>query len=298
LKELGIEGEVRQLPLDLLELTNLMRTIEKVRPDELYNLAGQSFVAASFEQPILTADIDAMGVARLLELVRTVQPTCRFYQASTSEMFGKARETPQSEMTPFHPRSPYAVAKAFAHYMTVNYREAYGLHTSSGILFNHESPLRGHEFVTRKITMGLAAIRQGKQDAVELGNMDSQRDWGFAGDYVVGMWQMLQQPQGDDYVLATGKTTTVRTFVEAAAKAAGFDVVWEGTGEQLRAVDRKSSRTIVRVNPQFYRPAEVDLLKGDASKAMKILGWKPQTTFEQLVSSMMEADLRRNGRAF
>lgn len=298
LKELGIEGDVHQLPLDLLELTNLMRTLEKVRPDELYNLAAQSFVAASFEQPILTADIDAMGVARLLELIRAIQPNCRFYQASTSEMFGKAREVPQSETTPFHPRSPYAVAKAFAHYMTVNYREAYGLHASSGILFNHESPLRGHEFVTRKITMGLAAIKRGDQEVVELGNMDSQRDWGFAGDYVAGMWKMLQQPKADDYVLATGRTTTVRAFVELAAQAAGFDVVWEGAGEQLRAVDRKSSRSIVRVNPQFYRPAEVDLLKGDASKAMKTFGWKPETTFEQLVVSMMEADLRRTAQPF
>jgi GDPmannose 4,6-dehydratase len=298
LEELGILGDVRQMPLDLLEMTNLMRTIETVRPDELYNLAAQSFVAASFEQPILTAEIDAMGVARLLELVRTIQPQCRFYQASTSEMFGLVRETPQTEMTPFHPRSPYAVAKAFAHYLTVNYREAFGLHASSGILFNHESPLRGHEFVTRKITMGLAAIRHGREEVVELGNMESQRDWGFAGDYVQGMWRMLQEPQGDDFVLATGATHTVKAFVEVAAAAAGFNVAWEGAGEQLRAVDRKSSRTIVRVNPKFYRPAEVEILQGDASKARTRLGWKPAMTFEQLATVMMEADLRRSQHLF
>ncbi len=293
LEELGILGDVRQMPLDLLEITNLMRTLEKVRPDELYNLAAQSFVTTSFEQPILTCDINAMGAARLLELLRAIQPNCRFYQASTSEMFGKVRETPQNEKTPFHPRSPYAVAKAFSHHLVVNYREAFGLHATSGILFNHESPMRGHEFVTRKITMGLAAIRMGRQEVVELGNMDAQRDWGFAGDYVEGMWRMLQQPQADDFVLATGITHNIKAFVQAAAGPAGFDVVWEGEGEQLRAVDRKTSRTIVRINPQFYRPTEVDLLLGDATKARTQLGWKPKMTFDQLAAAMMEADLRR-----
>lgn len=293
LRELGIEHEVRQIPLDLLEFTNLLRTIERVQPDELYNLAAQSFVAASFEQPILTAEIDAMGVARLLEILRAVQPQCRFYQASTSEMFGKVREIPQSERTPFHPRSPYAVAKTFAHYATVNYREAFGLHATSGILFNHESPLRGHEFVTRKITMGLAAIRQGRQDVLELGNLDSRRDWGFAGDYVRGMWMMLQQPQPDDYVLATGENHSVREFVELAAEAAGFKIAWEGNGAHARGIDRASGRVIVKVNPEYFRPAEVDDLVGDATKARTTLGWKAEVHFPRLVTAMMEADLRR-----
>jgi GDPmannose 4,6-dehydratase len=293
LEELGIEKDVRVLSLDLLELTNIMRVLEKARPDELYNLAAQSFVAASFEQPLLTSEIDALGVARVLEAMRTIHPKCRFYQASTSEMFGKVRESVQTELTPFYPRSPYAVAKAYAHYMTVNYRDAYGIHASSGILFNHESPLRGHEFVTRKITMGLAAVRHGRQEVVELGNVDSQRDWGFAGDYVLGMWQMLQQPQAEDYVLATGQTNSVRAFVNAAATVAGFQLEWEGSGADTRAVDRKSGRTVVRVNPEFYRPAEVDVLRGDAAKARERLGWAPRMTFEQLATAMMEADLRR-----
>jgi GDPmannose 4,6-dehydratase len=296
LAELGIENDVRLLPLDLLEMTNLMRVIEQVRPDELYNLAAQSFVAASFDQPLLTSEIDAIGAARLLEALRAIQPKCRFYQASTSEMFGKVRESPQTEMTPFHPRSPYAVAKAYAHYMTVNYREAFGLHASSGILFNHESPLRGHEFVTRKVTLGLAAVKQGRQEAVDLGNVDSARDWGFAGDYVEGMWRMVQQPQGDDYVLATGESHSVREFVEMAATAAGFSVAWEGKDETARAVDRKSGKTIVRVNPAFYRPAEVDVLRGDSKKARATLGWKPAISFAKLVEIMMEADLRREGK--
>jgi GDPmannose 4,6-dehydratase len=293
LHELGIEQEVRQIPLDLLEFTNLLRTVERIKPDELYNLAAQSFVAASFEQPILTAEINAMGVAKLLEILRAVQPQCRFYQASTSEMFGKVREMPQNERTPFHPRSPYAVAKTFAHYTTVNYREAFGLHATSGILFNHESPLRGHEFVTRKITMGLAAIRQGRQEVLELGNLDSRRDWGFAGDYVRGMWMMLQQPQPGDYVLATGEGHTVREFVEFAAETAGFKVAWEGNGAATRGVDRATGRVIVRVNPEYFRPAEVDELLGDSTKARVTLGWKAEMRFPQLVTTMMEADLRR-----
>jgi len=293
LVELGIEKDVRLANLDLLEMTNLMRVIEQVRPDELYNLAAQSFVAASFEQPLLTSEIDAIGTARLLEALRTIQPKCRFYQASTSEMYGKVRETPQTELTPFHPRSPYAVAKAYAHYMTVNYREAFGMHASSGILFNHESPLRGHEFVTRKITMGLAAVKHGRQEVVELGNMDAKRDWGFAGDYVEGMWKMLQQPEADDYVLATGETHTVRSFVEKAAAAAGYSVAWEGKNGDTRAIDRKTNRTIVRVNRAFYRPAEVELLQGDGRKARERLGWVPKMSFDKLAETMMEADLRR-----
>jgi GDPmannose 4,6-dehydratase len=293
LEELGIQNDVKQVPLDLLEFTNLLRLIDRIKPDELYNLAAQSFVAASFEQPILTAEIDAMGVARILEIVRAVVPGCHFYQASTSEMFGKVRETPQTELTPFHPRSPYAVAKAFSHYATVNYREAFGIHASSGILFNHESPLRGHEFVTRKITMGLAAIKHGRQEVVELGNMDAKRDWGFAGDFVRGMWMMLQQSEADDYVLATGETHSVREFVEHAAAVAGFKIAWEGEGENTRGVDRVSGRTVVRVNREFYRPAEVEVLMGNAAKARAKLGWKPEMPFSRLVTNMMEADLRR-----
>jgi GDPmannose 4,6-dehydratase len=295
LEELGILNEVRQLPLDLLEFTNLLRTVEKVQPDELYNLAAQSFVHASFEQPLLTSEINAMGVAKLLEIVRAARPACRFYQASTSEMFGKVRETPQTELTAFHPRSPYAVSKAFAHYATVNYREAFGLYCAAGILFNHESPLRGHEFVTRKITMGLAAIKRGRRTPVELGNLESRRDWGFAGDYVRGMWMMLQQPVADDYILATGQNHSVRDFVDLAAQVAGFRVAWEGEGEAARAVDRATGRALVTVSPEFYRPAEVDFLIGDASKARDTLGWRPEVSFPQLVTAMMEADLRRGG---
>jgi GDPmannose 4,6-dehydratase len=295
LEELGILNEVRQLPLDLLEFTNLLRTVEKVQPDELYNLAAQSFVHASFEQPLLTSEINAMGVAKLLEIVRAARPACRFYQASTSEMFGKVRETPQTELTAFHPRSPYAVSKAFAHYATVNYREAFGLYCAAGILFNHESPLRGHEFVTRKITMGLAAIQRGRRTPVELGNLESRRDWGFAGDYVRGMWMMLQQPVADDYILATGQNHSVRDFVDLAAQVAGFRVAWEGEGEAARAVDRATGRALVTVSPEFYRPAEVDFLIGDASKARDTLGWRPEVSFPQLVTAMMEADLRRGG---
>ena len=281
------------VPLDLLEITNIMRAIEQVRPDELYNLAAQSFVAHSFEQPILTSDINALGPARILEAMRAVCPECRFYQASTSEMFGKVRETPQNELTPFHPRSPYGVAKLYAHSFTVNYREAYGLHASSGILFNHESPLRGREFVTRKITYQLARMRHGKQETLRLGNLDARRDWGFAGDYVRGMWLMLLQPEADDYVLATGKNHSVRDFLERAAQAAGFNLAWEGENEHTTGIDRNTGRTVVRVVPEFYRPAEVDMLQGDATKASTILGWRPDTTFDRLVEDMVRADMDR-----
>jgi GDPmannose 4,6-dehydratase len=267
--------------------------LERTAPDEVYNLAAQSFVALSFEQPVHTSEVDALGVTRLLESIRAVCPQTRFYQASTSEMFGKVRETPQSERTPFYPRSPYGVSKLYAHWMTVNYREAYGLHATSGILFNHESPLRGQEFVTRKITSSLARIRYGRQEVLELGNLEASRDWGYAGDYVWGMYQMLQQPEPGDYVLATGRTHTVREFVDAAAGAAGFRLRWEGEGEQAQAIDLESEQVIVRVNPALYRPAEVDILVGDASKARETLQWAPRLTFDDLVAAMMEADLRR-----
>ena len=293
--ELGIENDVELVDFELIELTNMMRAIEQTKPDEIYNLAAQSFVGLSFEQPIYTAEIDALGVSRLLEAIRTVKPDIRFYQASTSEMFGKVADPSklQSESTSFHPRSPYGVAKLFAHWLTINYRESYGFFGACGILFNHESPLRGREFVTRKITAGLAEVKHGRRDTLALGNLEAKRDWGFAGDFVEGMWQMLQQPKADDYVLATGTTTTVRRFIELAAERLGFAVEWSGKAEQEQGIDRKTGKTIVRIDPQFYRPAEVDVLIGDASKAKKKLSWIPATDLAQLVTMMAEADDRR-----
>ncbi len=288
-----MEKDVHPVTIELCEFHNLLRAIEQVRPDEVYNLAAQSFVHTSFEQPIFTADVDAIGVTRLLEAIRTVNPAIHFYQASTSEMFGKAQAVPQNEATPFYPRSPYGVAKLYAHWITVNYRESYGLHASSGILFNHESPLRGTEFVTRKVTLGLARIRLGHQDMLELGNLESLRDWGFAGDYVEGMWRMLQQPTAADHVIATGRTVSVRKFIELAAEAVGFTLAWEGHGVDMRGRDTHSGRVIIKVNPSFYRPAEVDQLVGDASLAKKKLGWKPTVDLEGLVVMMAEADHRR-----
>ncbi|ADY73947.1 GDP-mannose 4,6-dehydratase [Desulfurobacterium thermolithotrophum DSM 11699] len=293
LKELGIEKDVKVVYMDLLELTNIMRVIEKIQPDEVYNLAAQSFVGVSFEQPILTAEIDAMGVLKLLEAIRTLKPDTKFYQASTSEMFGKVQEIPQTEKTPFYPRSPYGVAKLFGHWITVNYRESFNIFACSGILFNHESPLRGIEFVTRKITYSLARIKYGLQDKLILGNLDAKRDWGYAPEYVEGMWLMLQQEKPDDYVLATGETHTVREFVEKAAEVAGFSLEWEGEGVDTKGIDRKSGKVIVEVSPEFYRPAEVDILIGNPEKAKKKLGWEPRTKFSQLVEIMMEADLAR-----
>jgi len=293
LEELGIERNVRLVSLDLLEFSNILRMVDRTAPDELYNLAAQSFVGVSFEQPIYTSEVDGLGVARLLEAIRMVNPGIRFYQASSSEMFGNSSQIPQSEDTPLHPRSPYGVAKLYGHWMTVNYREAHEIHASSGILFNHESPLRGLEFVTRKITAGLARIRHEQQEIIELGNMESSRDWGFAGDYVVGMWMMLQQPTPGDYVLGTGRTHTVRDFVNLAAGVAGFEITWEGEGEALRAVDRRTNRAIVRVNPELYRPAELFHLVGDATKARDRLGWEPRVAYEDMVQMMVETDLRR-----
>ena len=293
LKELGIEKDVNIVYMDLLELTNIMRTIEKVQPNEVYNLAAQSFVGVSFEQPILTAEIDAMGVLKLLEAIRTLKPDTKFYQASTSEMFGKVQEIPQNEKTPFYPRSPYGVAKLFGHWITVNYRESFNIFACSGILFNHESPLRGIEFVTRKITYTLAQIKYGLKDKLVLGNLDAKRDWGYAKEYVEGMWLMLQQDKPDDYVLATGETHTVREFVERAAQIAGFDIEWEGEGVNTKGIDKKTGKVIVEVSPEFYRPAEVDILIGNPNKAKEKLGWEPKTKFEDLVRIMMEADLRR-----
>jgi GDPmannose 4,6-dehydratase len=293
LEELGIAGHVELIDLDLFEATNILRAMERLRPDEVYNLAAQSFVAVSFEQPLYTAEIDALGPVRLLEALRQQGGGVRFYQASTSEMFGKAQSSPQNEATPFYPRSPYGVAKLYAHWMTVNYRESYGMHASSGLLFNHESPLRGIDFVTRKITHGLAQVRHGRAPVLRLGNLNARRDWGFAGDYVRGMWQMLQQPEPEDYVLATGEARTVREFVECAAAPLGFDIVWQGRAEQETGTDRRSGRRIVEVDPAFYRPAEVDFLVGDSSKARARLGWAPEVDFAGLVAMMAEADDRR-----
>ena len=295
LKELGIEKDVEILYMDLLELTNIMREIERIKPDEVYNLAAQSFLKVSFEQPILTADINAIGVLRILEAIRVIKPDARFYQASTSEMFGMVQAVPQDERTPFYPRSPYGVSKLFGHWITVNYRESYNMFACSGILFNHESPLRGLEFVTRKLTYNIARIKHGLEDKVIVGNLDSKRDWGYAGEYVEGMWLMLQQSQADDYVLATGETHPVREFVELAFKYAEFDIVWEGKGIKERGRDKKTGRILVEVSEEFFRPAEVDILIGDYSRAKEKLGWQPKTKFEDLVRMMVDADIRRIG---
>ncbi len=293
MKELAIEKDVRIVYMDLLELTNVMSVIEQAKPDEVYNLAAQSFVQVSFSQPVLTADIDAIGVLRLLETLRALSPSTRFYQASTSEMFGKVAETPQNERTPFHPRSPYGVAKLFGHWITANYRESYNMYACSGILFNHESPFRGKEFVTRKVTTGIARIKYGLQDKIVLGNLDSRRDWGYAPEYVEAMWLMLQQDEPDDYVIASEETHSIREFVEIAFSHAGYDIVWEGEGVGEKGKDRKSGRVLIEISPEFFRPAEVDLLLGDCSKAKRKLGWEPKTKFRELVRIMIEADMKR-----
>ena len=296
---------------DLTDLGCSIALIQKVQPDEIYNLAAQSFVGVSFEQPTTTAKITGIGALNLLEAIRLINPKIRFYQASTSEMFGKVQAIPQIEETPFYPRSPYGVAKLYAHWMTINYRESYGIFGSSGILFNHESPLRGREFVTRKITDSVAKIRAGKLNALELGNIDAKRDWGYAKEYVEGMWRMLQADEPDTYVLATNRTETVRDFVSMAFKGADIDVEFKGSaegetaviaslGEGLSSIEHKLKigQTVMRVNPKFYRPAEVELLIGNPAKARSILGWEPTTTLEQLCQMMVEADIRRNEAGF
>lgn len=292
LEHLGIYKDINFVDLELAEPHNIFELVRKHQFDEIYNLAAQSFVRASFDQPLYTADVDGIAVARFVEAIRTASPQTKFYQASTSEMFGKIQEKKQSEITPFYPRSPYAVAKLYGHWIVVNYRESYNMHASSGILFNHESPLRGEEFVTRKITKHLAEIHYGKRDVLELGNIDSTRDWGFAGDYVEGMYLMLQQQKPDDYVLATGETTSIRDFLMMAAKQIGFDIEWKGKNENETGTDRKTGKTIIRINPIHYRPAEVDVLLGDSSKAQKVLGWKPKTNLEKLANMMVEADMK------
>jgi GDPmannose 4,6-dehydratase len=278
---------------DLTDATNLIRIVQDTQPDEIYNLAAQSHVQVSFETPEYTANADALGTLRLLEAIRILgmEKRVRFYQASTSELYGAAREIPQSETTPFYPRSPYAVAKLYAYWITINYREAYGIHASNGILFNHESPTRGETFVTRKITRAVAAIKLGLQDTLFLGNLDAKRDWGHARDYVDGMWRILQQPEPDDYVLATGETHSVREFVEKAFAQIGLRIVWQGLGAEETGLDAVSRRVLVRVDPRYFRPTEVDLLIGDPSKARSKLGWRHNASFDDLVAEMVAADL-------
>jgi GDPmannose 4,6-dehydratase len=292
---LGIKSHpnLHLVEYDLTDLGASIRLLEKTSATEIYNLAAQSFVAVSFDQPMTTAQITGLGPLNLLEAIRIVNPKIRFYQASTSEMFGKVQAIPQVEETPFYPRSPYGVAKLYAHWMTINYRESYDIFGASGILFNHESPLRGLEFVTRKITDAFARIKLGKQDVVELGNLDAKRDWGYAKDYVEGMWRMLQAENPDTYVLATNRTETVRDFVRMAGKAAGFNLEFMGSGENEVGVEVSSGKTLVRVDSKFCRPAEVELLIGNPEKARCELGWEPKTTLEQLCQMMMEADLHR-----
>lgn len=296
IEELGIENDPNLILLeyDLIDLSSAYRIISEIEPDEIYNLAAQSFVGVSFTQPIATAQITGIGAMNLLEAIRTVNPKIRFYQASTSEMFGKVQAIPQNEETPFHPRSPYGVAKVFAHWATLNYQESYDIFATSGILFNHESPLRGKEFVTRKITDAVAKIHLGKQDLLELGNIDAKRDWGFAKEYVDGMYRMLQIDEPGTFVLATNKTQTVRDFVSMAFKAIDVNIVWKGKEENEIGIDDKSGKTLIKVNPKFYRPAEVDLLIGDATKANKKLNWKPKTTLQELCGMMVKKDIERN----
>ena len=298
--ELGIQDHknLHLVEYDLTDQANSIRMVMEIQPDEIYNLAAQSFVGVSFEQPIATAHITGLGCLHLLEAIRIVNPKIRFYQASTSEMFGEVQEIPQKESTPFYPRSPYGVAKLYAHWMVINYRESYDIFGCSGILFNHESPLRGREFVTRKITDSVAKIKLGKLDCMELGNMDAKRDWGFAKDYIEGMYLMLQADKPDTYVLATNRTETVRDFVTMAFKGAGIEVEFKGSAEDEIAINKATGETVVRVNPKFYRPAEVELLIGNPQKAKDELGWEPKCTLEELCAMMVKDDLRRNEIGF
>ena len=290
------DGDVYELHYgDMGDSSSINRILSQVRPSELYNLAAQSHVGVSFDQPEYTSDVDATGVLRFLEGIRSLGLPTRFYQASTSELYGKVEEVPQTETTPFHPRSPYAVAKLYGYWIVRNYREAYDMHASNGILFNHESPRRGENFVTRKVTLGLARIKAGQQETISMGNIDSKRDWGYAADYVEMMWMMLQQEVPDDFVAATGETHTVREFIERAADIAGYQIEWEGSDVNEVARDSKSGKVIVDIDPRFYRPAEVDLLLGDPSKAKNVLGWEPKVKFEALVEMMMRADLEEVG---
>ncbi|HCR14920.1 MAG: GDP-mannose 4,6-dehydratase [Candidatus Jacksonbacteria bacterium RIFOXYB2_FULL_44_15] len=275
---------------DLTDGSNLNRILHRIKPDEIYNLGAQSHVRVSFDMPVFTTNVVALGTLRLLDAVRDSGKKVKFYQAGSSEMFGKVRETPQTETTPFYPRSPYACAKVYAHWIAINYREAYNLFISNGILFNHESPRRGETFVTRKITRGLVRIKLGLEKKLYLGNLEAKRDWGYAKDYVEGMWLMLQQSKPDDFILATGETHTVREFVEEAASLLGIELVWSGQGLKECGVDKKTGKSIIEIDPRYFRPTEVDLLIGDASKAKKILGWQPRVKFKQLTKIMVEAE--------
>ena len=276
---------------DLSDGSSLNRILEKVRPDEIYHLGAQSHVRVSFDIPEYTADVDALGTLRMLDAIRETGIKTRFYQASSSEMFGKVAEIPQKETTPFHPRSPYGCAKVFGYWIARNYRESYDLFACNGILFNHESPRRGETFVTRKVTAGFSRIKHGLQDKIYLGNLDAKRDWGYAKDYVEGMWLMLQQDKPDDYILATGESHSVRELVEEAGRILGFDIIWKGKGKQEKGIDKNTGKVLVGIDPHYYRPAEVDILLGDASKARKKLGWKPKVKFKDLIRIMVDADL-------
>ena len=300
LEELGVENHpnLHLVEYDLTDLSSSIRLLQTSGATEVYNLAAQSFVGVSFEQPLTTAEITGIGPVNLLEAIRIVNPKIKFYQASTSEMFGKVQAIPQIESTPFYPRSPYGVAKLYAHWMTINYRESYNIFATSGILFNHESPLRGREFVTRKITDSVAKIKLGKLPVLELGNIDAKRDWGYAKDYVEGMWRMLQAAEPDTFVLGTNRTETVRDFVTMAFKATGVDIDWKGRAEQEQGFDASTGKVVVKINPKFYRPAEVELLIGNPAKAKATLGWEPKTTLEELCRMMVVADLARNERGF
>lgn len=295
-REAARKGQVYELHYgDMGDSSSINRILSKVRPSELYNLAAQSHVGVSFDQPEYTSDVDATGVLRFLEGIRSLGLDTRFYQASTSELYGKVEETPQCETTPFHPRSPYAVAKLYGYWIVRNYREAYDMHASNGILFNHESPRRGENFVTRKVTLGLARIKAGEQEMLSMGNIDSKRDWGYAADFVEVMWMMLQQDQPDDFVVATGETHTVREFIDVASELAGYRIEWEGSGADEVGRDAASGNVIVNIDRRFYRPAEVDLLLGDPTKAKEVLGWEPKVKFRELAELMMRADLELLG---
>jgi GDPmannose 4,6-dehydratase len=290
LERLGIARDIELVNFELLESSNIQKVISQIQPDEFYNLAAQSFVGVSFEQPLYTASASGLSVMTILDALKTYSPHTKFYQASTSEMFGKVQEIPQTEKTPFHPRSPYGVAKLFAHWATINYRESYNMFASTGILFNHESPLRGEEFVTRKITKGLVAIKKGELDVLELGNLDAKRDWGFARDYCEGIYKVLQHHEADDFILATGRTHSIKDFIVLACEALNIKIEFVGAGESTQVIDLARNKAIIQVNPKFYRPCEVDLLVGDPTKAQNILNWSPQTSFEDLVRVMLNEE--------
>lgn len=281
---------------DLSDSSNISRLLQKVQPEEIYHLGAQSHVKVSFDMPEFTGDVTGLGTLRILDAIRDTKTEARFYQASSSEMFGKVMEIPQTENTPFYPRSPYGCAKVYAYWITRNYRESYGIHASNGILFNHESPRRGETFVTRKISRGLTQIKLGLDECIYLGNLDAKRDWGYAKDYVYAMWLILQQPEPDDYVIATNETHSVREFVEEASSQLGMDIIWQGEGLDEVGIDSNNGKTVVRIDPAYFRPAEVDLLIGDSSKANNVLGWKPEVTFKELVKLMVDSDLQIESR--